>query len=309
MMNIIYFSRADVNYSVDCIDKANTEYVAEFVQEQTGLAFKCSGSTVKNTQKWIYDLCRQQKCGEMVIFMNIQAILVANITGFVLLLILYISRAITRIKSDTEEKAIDALMMLTLIACVVQSLTFVVDGLPGMVARYTIILGNTYLYYSNVIGPFLFCMYVDLNLYHDRARIRRIYRKLSIPVSALILSLILNLFFGFYFCVDENNVYHRQPMNSIIYIYLMLCAVYSLVLYFKHKCTAREASFFPIYMYLTPMVVCILLQKIFYGLSLMTLGDAIGIVALYMSLQNEKTYKDGLTGLYNRHTSRMNCLS
>lgn len=300
MMNIIYFSRADVNYSVDCIDKGNTEYVAEFVQEQTGLAFKCSGSTVKNTQKWIYDLCRQQKCGEMVIFMNIQAILVANITGFVLLLILYISRAITRIKSDTEEKAIDALMMLTLIACVVQSLTFVVDGLPGMVARYTIILGNTYLYYSNVIGPFLFCMYVDLNLYHDRARIRRIYRKLSIPVSALILSLILNLFFGFYFCVDENNVYHRQPMNSIIYIYLMLCAVYSLVLYFKHKCTAREASFFPIYMYLTPMVVCILLQKIFYGLSLMTLGDAIGIVALYMSLQNEKTYKDGLTGLYNR---------
>jgi len=232
--------------------------------------------------------------------MNIQAILIANITGFILLLILYISRAITHIKSDAEEKAMDALMLITLIACIVQSLTFVADGLPGNVARYTIILGNTYLYASNAIGPFLFCMYMDLNLYHDRARIKRIYRKLAIPVSALILTLIPNLFFGFYFSVDENNVYHRQSLNFIIYIYLMLCAAYSLFLYFRHKFTAREASFFPIYMYLTPMVAGILLQKIFYGISLITLGDAIGIVALYISLQNEKTYKDGLTGLYNR---------
>ncbi len=45
----------------------------------------------------------------MEIFISIEAILVANITGFVLLLILYISRAITRIKSDTEEKAMEAL--------------------------------------------------------------------------------------------------------------------------------------------------------------------------------------------------------
>ena len=178
-------------------------------------------------------------------------------------------------------------------------MTFVADGLPGNASRYTIILGNTYLYCSNVIGPLLFCMYVDLNLYHDRARIRRIYRKFVILAIAMILSLILNLFFGFYFSVDENNVYHRQSLNFIIYIYLMFCAVYSLFLYFKHKFTAREATFFPIYMYLTPMVVGIILQKIFYGTSLITLGDAIGIVALYLSLQNEKTYKDGLTGLYN----------
>ena len=33
---IIYFSRADENYSVGYIDKGNTEYVAEFVRELTG---------------------------------------------------------------------------------------------------------------------------------------------------------------------------------------------------------------------------------------------------------------------------------
>ena len=33
---IIYFSRADENYSVGYISKGNTEYIAEFVQEFTG---------------------------------------------------------------------------------------------------------------------------------------------------------------------------------------------------------------------------------------------------------------------------------
>ena len=33
---IIYFSRADENYAVGYIEKGNTEYIAEFVQELTG---------------------------------------------------------------------------------------------------------------------------------------------------------------------------------------------------------------------------------------------------------------------------------
>ena len=33
---VIYFSRADENYSVSYIDKGNTEYIAEYVQELTG---------------------------------------------------------------------------------------------------------------------------------------------------------------------------------------------------------------------------------------------------------------------------------
>ena len=66
--------------------------------------------------KIYYCLYRRQKYSGMEIFMNIEAILVANIIGFILLLILYISRAITRIKSDTEEKAMDELMLITLIA-------------------------------------------------------------------------------------------------------------------------------------------------------------------------------------------------
>ena len=58
---IIYFSRADENYSVGYIDKGNTEYIAEFVQEMTGAdMFKVDtkglairGSQAKNAKKTV----------------------------------------------------------------------------------------------------------------------------------------------------------------------------------------------------------------------------------------------------------------
>jgi diguanylate cyclase (GGDEF)-like protein len=232
--------------------------------------------------------------------MNFQAILIANITGFILISFLYISRFITRTKSDTEEHAFNAMVILALIACVIEPLTFAVDGVPGAAAKWTNLLGNTYLYYANGVGSYLFCMYVDLSLFHDRSRLKSIYHKLAYPVGFLLLTLFANIPFGYYFYVDANNVYHRQPSIYIFYVYLMLCALYSLGLYLSCKREKGEVAFFPIYMYLVPVVVACVLQMLFYGISLAWLGTAIGVVALYMSLQNQKTYKDSLTGLYNR---------
>ena len=52
--------------------------------------------------------------------------------------------------------------------------------------------------------------------------------------------------------------------------------------------------------YLIPILICSVLQMLFYGISLAWLGTAIGIVALFMSLQQQRAYQDQLTGLLNR---------
>ena len=218
--------------------------------------------------------------------MNLQAIYVANFTGFLLIFLLSFSRYITRTKSDLEEHAFDSMAGLAMIACLIEPLTFAVDGIKSPVAYWIMMIGNTY---------------VDLMLFHDKSRMKRIYYKLSIPVGLLLLSLLGNIFFKYYFYVDDNFIYHRQPTIYIFYIYLMLCAIYSFALYIYQRHHKKGISFFPIYMYLVPIVTGSLIQMIFYGLSTAWLGTAIGIVALYMSLQQQKTYIDQLTGLYNRH--------
>ena len=232
--------------------------------------------------------------------MNLQAIIVANLTGFFLIFFLFFSRFITKTKSDMEEHSFEVMMTLAMIACIVEPLTFAVDGIPGKLPYWINLLGNTYLYYANGLGSFLWLLYLDLKLYHDRSRMKKIYYKISVPIGILLLSLIGNIWRNYYFYVDEHNIYHRQPSIYIFYIYLMLCAVYSLVLYYHHHKTHGQIAFFPIYMYLTPIIVSSVLQMLFYGISLAWLGTALGIVALYISLQQQNTYLDTLTGVYNR---------
>lgn len=232
--------------------------------------------------------------------MNFQAILVANLTGFVLILFLAVSRRISRRKKDTEESAFVWMTRLVLIACLVEPLTFAVDGIHSPVAYWINMLGNTYLYYANGIGAFLWIMYIDLKMFHDRSRLKRIYYKLSVPVSLMLLALLFNLRFHYFFYVDADYVYHRQPAINAFYIYLVLCAIYSIGLYVYHKRVHGATAFFPIFMYLVPIVSCSLLQMIFYGISLAWLGTAVGLIALAMSVQQQEIFLDQMTGLYNR---------
>ena len=49
-----------------------------------------------------------------------------------------------------------------------------------------------------------------------------------------------------------------------------------------------------------PVIAGCLIQLVFYGISLIWVSLAVGLTAIYMSLQNEFSYLDTLTGLYNR---------
>ena len=104
--------------------------------------------------------------------MNFQAILLANITGFTLILFLRISRMLSQVKQDTEENAFNVMMYFVMIACIVEPLTFYVDGKPGILCYWINLLGNTYLYYANATGTFLWLLYMDLSLFHDRSRLK-----------------------------------------------------------------------------------------------------------------------------------------
>lgn len=232
--------------------------------------------------------------------MNFQAILIANFTGLILLVFLFISHFITRTESQAEDHTLGIMMWLVALACIVEPLTFYVDGKPGRLAYWTNLLGNTYLYFANGLGSFYWCIFVDKSLYHSAKRLKQIYFKLSFFVAAMLLSLLFNLWGGFYFYVDEANVYHRRPPIYFFYFYMIGCCIFSIAVAYSHRRKYGKTAFFPIFMYLIPIVTGSVLQMVYYGVSLAWLGTAVGIVALYMSLLNQKSYLDPLTGLYNR---------
>jgi diguanylate cyclase (GGDEF)-like protein len=116
----------------------------------------------------------------------------------------------------------------------------------------------------------------------------------------MIALLLGNLFGSFLFALDEHNVYSRQPLGYIFYVHLIGAYIASIILYYRFRRTHGKAQFFPIWMFITPLFLSILIQVPFYGISVSYLGCTIGLIGLYMNIQSKMSLVDVLTGLYNR---------
>ena len=233
--------------------------------------------------------------------MNLQSIFVTNGIGCVILVILLICSSMVRLRRQGTDKLFTIMILLTASACIMEPLTFYIDGKPLPYATLLIVLGNSYLFLMNAVVSYLWLIYVDLRMYQNNRRIRSHYVKYSIPAVLAIIAIILNFRFQFLFYVDEQQCYHRKPLG---YAFITVTAFYlaaSIIVrgvYYK-KCGRKR--FFPIYMFVAPIVIGAAVQAAAYGVSLGWCSVSLGLVGIYMSLQNELSYNDPLTKILNRN--------
>ncbi len=233
--------------------------------------------------------------------MNLQAIILTNCIGFALLVILLISSHLVRQRQQLSDNLFTVMIVITAVSCMAEMFTFLIDGkfFPGV--RMMHMLGDTYLYLANLFVSSVWCIYVDLRLYHDEKRIRKLYPRVCIPAIIGAAGIVLNLKFEFLFSIDEENFYYRQPAGYCYYLVTFGYLVYSMILRMQYRKKYGKDHFFPIYMFIVPIVLGATAQYIFYGISVGWCCTALGLVGIYMSLQNELSYIDPLTKLYNRN--------
>lgn len=233
--------------------------------------------------------------------MNILAVATSDYIGLMLLVAMLISSKIRRADADHfEYKIFSAITVLTMIACVVDFLVFFSDGKSGILFRIINMVGNTYCFMANPIFIASWCLYEDLKLYHSKTRIRRIYTFAFIPAVLLGLIALVNNIFPIIYSIDPSNVYHRLPFSYVYYIVDLGYVIFSIYILKKYEERYGKVRFFPLYLMIGPIFLGCILQSIFYGISLIWVSLSVGLTAIYMSLQNEFSYLDRLTGLYNR---------
>lgn len=233
--------------------------------------------------------------------MNLQAITVTNLIGVTILFVLLISSYLVRQRKQLSDRVFSAMIGITIAACLGETVAFWVDGKTFAGATAITSVTNTVLFAMNVSLSFMWCVYVDLRLYKQKSRLKKYYTRLAIPSVLLILALIPNLKWGYLFSIDENNVYHRQPLGYIYFFSVFLYLGLSVVVRHRYYKGSPKARFFPIWMFITPIIIGSTTQLLFYGISLVWCSIAIALAGTYMSLQNELSYIDPLTQLYNRN--------
>lgn len=221
-----------------------------------------------------------------------------DVVGMILVVVMIVGN-VWRLRLKTKEsKLLIAMLLFCFFSCLSDLFAYAADGCSCVYAKQLVYITNSWVYASNFL-----CAYSWMSFLKEHFRMElNGFLKCILRISMVVLPLMLltNLFVPLLFSVNEHNRYVRCFGYWIYIFFNYSIVVTSLTLYYKNYRQDGLIRFFPIWFYAIPTVVAIVLQSIFYGVSLMAPSFAVAIAGAFCSLQNERVFRDYLTGLFNR---------
>lgn len=232
--------------------------------------------------------------------MNLTSIVVLNMYS-VLLLTCILIYAAKHVGTDFMQHKLYLLIVhVTILALVVDTFSRF-DGRPETIFYVINLLGNFFIYLLNPALPSLWFLYAHYQVFHDEDKLKRLlYPLLAINGANLIL-LIISQFRGWFFYIDQNNIYHRGPLfwlPTSITVFLMLAA-FILIIANRHRINKKH--YFSLVFFALPPFICVILQILFYGISIVLNSITLSLLVVFLNIQNQSMNTDFLTGAYNRN--------
>ena len=232
---------------------------------------------------------------------NIPEILVANGTGAFLVLFLLLYRIRISQTNQFDEKAYNFMLIVTFIATINETLSFIIDAHPGFIFHILQYISNTISSASSGIIGYCWCLFVEYHIHRNFERIKKKSRILAIPLIIATILIFINLLgTGIIFDISKENVYTRGPMNFILYIFVFVYYIESIYTVQKAKNDSILVEFFPIYFFIIPCMIGTMIQGFFFGISTIWLCVTIAFIIVYIEIQISISFIDDLSGLYNR---------
>lgn len=232
---------------------------------------------------------------------NMSEIFIVNGIGICLMVFLHLTRIKKTEQRFISDRLFDSMTWIAIGGCLVETLTFILDGrvFPG--GRALSYLLNSLCFIGTCSVGFLWCLYVDFRIFHSTRRLRKTAKWLALP---LLLDIVMNLInstgCGIVFTISENNVYQRGSMVIAPYLILFFYFIYSLYITRKVKKNSLYIKFFPVHYFVVPCMVGTVVQGLMYGITLGWTSVAIAMLFVYIQTQSLDIFVDPLSGLYNR---------
>lgn len=224
----------------------------------------------------------------------------SSIISFLILLIIYIHSYSRIDKPFTQYKLFTALLQTNLALIVVDILGWIFNGMPGHLNLLYNKGFNLLLYITEPIGPALWILYTNYQVFSDDHRLKKQKRILLILLTINAAVSLISLKTGWFFSVDEQNIYHR---GSLFWVHTAFCyglLFYSLIFIVFHKAALKKRDYYSLLFYYVPQGVGTTIQVLYYGVSFNWTGMMLSLLVIYLNLQERSLHTDYLTGLYNR---------
>ena len=230
---------------------------------------------------------------------NLQAVYVTDLVGVAILVVILVSRGWILPARKTESRILLIMLIVSIFNCIADMITFGCDGKPGAFNYFILITNNTFLYaYNLIIGIGI----IYLIIKHIDSKTSGMHMLLFWILCIIELSLlVINLYTPIVFEIDENNVYQRGEYYMLFVIFGFVLILYGYAFYIANKIRKPTLRYFPVFEFLTPILLGNLVQMKIYGISLLPISFTVAFASIVISLQHECIYIDKLTGVYNRY--------
>lgn len=227
------------------------------------------------------------------IIINIYSIAILTSIGF------YSSKRNENEDENLQYKLYMMMLYITILLLIVDIFSRL-DG--DAVAIYPVLnsIGNFVIFMVNPILPSLWLLYVHYEVFQEVEKTKEIFYVL-IPINVIhVFMVVVAQFHGWFYYIDADNIFHRGQfylISAVILISLVIITFAIIVI--NHK-KIEKKHYFSLVFFSIPPFISIILQIAFYELSLMLNSVALSLLIVFLYIQNDSIFIDGLTGVYNR---------
>jgi diguanylate cyclase (GGDEF)-like protein len=148
--------------------------------------------------------------------------------------------------------------------------------------------------------PALWLLYAHEQIFRNAVLLWRLAWPLILLNAVNALILIMTQFNGWYYTIDDHNIYHRGPLfwfpvaatAALLFIVFVMVGL--------NRKTIDRKHYYPLLLFIVPPMAGMLLQLMFYGASFMLNSIVLSLLIVFLNIQNQDVYTDYLTGINNR---------
>lgn len=229
---------------------------------------------------------------------DILSVFSANFIAILLLLVLFLCNFWRFQYKVYENKVLILMVVVGMLACAITIVSYVIDGKPGSLFTFLGHITNSYIFCANMVSAFLWMLLIESHIKCEPSTRKKVL--LAIPMIIGLIIIFVNIFAPCIYYLDENNTYSRRPLYWALFAIDAFYIAYGAIICLIVKIKGGILKFFPIYLYIGPVLIGIIVETCVPGIAISWPCQAIAIAGVLASMQTEIIYRDQLTGLYNR---------
>ena len=231
--------------------------------------------------------------------MSLENNIILDIYSIMIVIIIYFHAFRSFEKDSLQDKIFMRILYLTILMLFVDILSRF-DGKTNAIYPVLNAFGNFVIFLMNPILPSFWVAYVHIQVHRDVRKTRRLFYPLCVINGMNAIVLIMSQFYGWYYYIDSENIYHRGPLFIIPSFITIALVITAFALALINRKRLEKRSFLSLIFFGIPPFVSIFLQIRYYGISLVLNSVVFSILVVFLNIQNHGMYTDYLTGVNNR---------